>query len=568
MFTVGIDLGTTSSVVAFIQHGEPRAIPIDSGKKTTPSVVNYGESSPIIGREAICKVDAANTVFSIKRSMGTNKTFFGKTPEEISADILSFLKSSAEIQLRERIENAVITVPAHFSEAQRIATKRAASIAGIKVLRLISEPAAAAIAFGLDKKANGVYAVYDVGGGTFDFSILRLSDGVFQVLATGGDSFLGGDDVDDAILEYNFARYGLDYSSITDSERMFGKLIVKSIKECLGSGEVSRKNFVFKNEKYEFSVTKDEIAEICSKYVSRTFEIVEQAFKDADVKNEDLDGVVLVGGMTKMQYVKDSVQNYFKTTIYDNLNPDEVVALGAAIQAKSIESNSKAVLLIDVAPLSIGVETLGGGVDKIIHRNTPIPVIQKREYTTYQDNQRGIKFQILQGERPLAKDCRSVAQFELSGIPKMPAGVPRVIVEFYIDVNGLLNVKAYEKTTGVMQSITVEPSAGLTDEKMVEILENAMKNHEEDEKNASYLFIKIESERQIIFWKSILNDIPEKERKIAAEEIELLKKALEDENYHGVMKHKKNVENIVGEFLDEIVSEHFSRKGVNVAARK
>lgn len=564
MFTVGIDLGTTASVVSFIQHGEARAIPIDSGKKTTPSVVNYSEGYPVVGREAIFKVDSDNTVFSVKRLMGTNDKVLGKSPIEISADILSFLKTNAESQLRSKIGGAVITVPAHFSESQRIATKRAASIAGIKVLRLISEPAAAAIAFGLDRQTNGIYAVYDLGGGTFDFSILRLFNGIFQVLATGGDNHLGGDDIDFAILEYNCLHHGIDISNMKDSEKMLGKLIAKSLKEHLGFEDEARKNFVYKNNKYEFRITKNEISSIISKYINHTFEIATQVFKDANISCGDIDGVILVGGMTKLQYLKEAVKSHFKSIIYDDINPEEVVSLGAAIQAESIVSKSGNMLLIDVAPLTLGVETLGGGVDKIIHRNTPIPVVQKREYTTYRDNQTGIFFHIVQGERAFANDCRSIARFELSGIPLMPAGVPRIIVEFSIDVNGLLSVKAYEKTTGISQSIIVEPSLGLTDDAMIELLENAIENKEEDDLRASYLFVKVDSERQIIFWESIINDIPKKERALIKNEIKFLKEALTDENYNDIIKYKKKIENMVGEFLDEIISDRFSKKNMSV----
>lgn len=563
MFTVGIDLGTTASVVSFIRNGKPCAIPIDSGKKTTPSVVNYSEDTPIVGREAVFKVDSAHTVFSVKRHMGTDFRIFGKSPEEISADILSFLKVNAESRLREKIDGAVITVPAHFSELQRIATKRAASIAGIKVLRLISEPAAAAIAFGLDRKSDGLYAVYDLGGGTFDLSILRLQNGVFQVLATGGDNYLGGDDIDAAILEYNCKQHGIDMSQMFSSEKMLGRLITRALKEALGTQTEARKNFVYRNKKYEFRITKDEIAKIASKFIDRTFAIADQVFKDAGVSPEKVDGIVLVGGMTRLQYLKDSVKKHFSVKIYDDISPEEVVSLGAAIQAESITSQSGNMLLIDVAPLTLGVETFGGGVDKIIHRNTPIPVMQRREYTTYQDNQTGISFHIVQGERAFAADCRSIAKFELQGIPRMPAGFPRVIVEFSIDVNGLLSVKASEKTTGISQSIIVEPSVGLTDAKMRELLENALKNKEEDDLKASYLFVKIDSERKLRFWNKIIDEIPKKKQKSLRAEMKLLKESLADEDYYKAFEHKKKLENMFGEFIDDIIRERFSKTNIN-----
>jgi molecular chaperone HscA len=564
MFTVGIDLGTTASVVAFVQSGRPRAIVADSGKKTVPSVVNYGENFPIVGREAIFKVDLDNTVFSVKRFMGDNKKFCGRSAEEVSADILSFMKKSAEEQLRFPVDAAVISVPAHFSESQRIATKRAASIAGIKVLRLISEPAAAAIAFGLNRSASGIYAVYDFGGGTFDFSILRQSNGIFQVLATGGDNYLGGDDVDIAVVKYNFERLGLDFSEPTPGERMLGKLIAKSMKESLGNGDIVRKNFVYRNEKYDFCISEEKMREIINEYMNRTFAIVDQVFRDAGIGYAQTDGVVLVGGMTKMPMIKEAIRNRFNINIFDEINPEEAVALGAAIHADSIASRSSGMLLIDVVPLTLGVETLGGGVDKIIHRNTPIPVAQTREYTTYENNQTGIKFHIVQGERTLAKDCRSIANFELSGIPLMPSGIPRVIVQFSVDVNGLLSVNAYEKSSGISQSVTVEPSSGLSDDEMISILENAAKNKAKDDVDASYIAVKVECERLIKFWRTIIDDIPEKEREIMSELIDSLKQSLEMEKYQDALKYKKNIEEIVGKFLDSVISDKLSKRSINI----
>ncbi len=568
MFTVGIDLGTTASVIAFVQQGKPRSILVDSGKKTTPSVVNYGENNPIVGREAIFKVDSGNTVFSVKRFMGSNEKFCTRTPEEISADILTFLKKSAEYQLRNTIDAAVITVPAHFSEIQRIATKRAASIAGIKVLQLINEPTAAAFAFGLDKQIDGIYAVYDLGGGTFDFSILRLKNGVFQVLATGGDNYLGGDDLDNAIAAYNFKRYGLDISEMTDSEKMLGKLIAKSMKEKLETNKEVYKNYIYKNKSYEFYLSKDVMEQISVAYLNKTFEIADQVLTDSRIDRAYLDGIVLVGGMTKMQLIKEAVKKHFNVNIFTDLNPEEVVAFGAAIQAEAIAKKESAMLLIDVTPLTLGIETIGGGVDKIIHRNTPIPIMQKREYTTYQNNQTGIKFHIVQGERSLAKDCKSIAEFELTGIPKMPSGTPRITVEFSIDMNGLLSIKAYEKNTGITQLITVEPSSGLTEEEMTVILENAATNKEQDSIEASYITIKVESERQIKFWRSILEDIPRNERKYIKKEITKLENSLAAKSYQDVLEHKKNIENLMGKFLDEIISSRLSKKPMNISQFK
>ena len=556
MFTVGIDLGTTASVISYLKDGMPEAIQIDGGV-TVPSVVNYSEDRPIVGSEAIYRADSANTIFSVKRCMGSNEKIFGYSPAEISADILSYIKMSAEMKLGKKIDAAVITVPAHFSDAQRTATKQAASIAGIKILRLINEPTAAAIAFGLDKRKNGIFAIYDLGGGTFDFSVLRLSDGIFQVLATGGDNNLGGDDADEKILEDNFRRNGISDSTL--NEKMLGKRVAKFLKENLGDQELVRKDFAVRDKIYKFELTRENAKKYLKEIFARTFLISSQVLEDAEISSEDLDGIVLVGGMTKLDFIKNFVAENFKTKIFDDISPEKAVSFGAAIQANSIVEKD-GMLLIDVVPLTLGIETFGGGVDKVIHRNTPIPIIERREYTTYQDNQTGMKFRVLQGERPLADECRTLADFELKGIPALPAGFARVIVEFSIDVNGLLDVKAYEKSTGVSQEVIVESSAGLSDEDMMEILEKAFKEKESDQIKANNIAIKIETERSIRFWKSIIKEIPEDFQKIASEKILKLESVLLEEKFQEAMPIKNELENVFGRFLDEIINNHLSGK--------
>ena len=556
MFTVGIDLGTTASVISYLKDGTPEAIQID-GVVTIPSVVNYSEDRPIVGSEAIYKADSANTVFSVKRRMGSNEKFFGRSPAEISADILSYIKLSAEVKLRRKIDAAVITVPAHFSDAQRTATKQAASIAGIKVLRLINEPTAAAIAFGLDKRKKGIFAVYDLGGGTFDFSVLRLSDGIFQVLATGGDNNLGGDDADEKILEDNFRKN--DISDATLNEKMLGKRVAKFLKENLGDQESVKKDFAIRDKIYKFELTREDARKYLKEIFARTFLISSQVLEDAEISPEDLDGIVLVGGMTKLDFIKSFVAKNFKTKIFDDISPEKAVSFGAAIQANSIVEKD-GMLLIDVVPLTLGIETFGGGVDKVIHRNTPIPITERREYTTYQDNQTGMKFRVLQGERPLADECRTLANFELKGIPSLPAGLARVIVEFSIDVNGLLGVKAYEKSTGIGQEVIVESSAGLSDKDMMEILEKAFSEKESDQIKANNIAIKIETERSIRFWKSIIKEIPENFQKIASEKISKLEEVLSEERFQEAMPIKNELENVFGRFLDDIINNHLSGK--------
>lgn len=558
MFTVGIDLGTTASVISYMKDSVLEAIQID-GSVTVPSVVNYSADRPIVGMEAIYRADDANTIFSVKRKMGSNEKIFSHSPAEISADILSYIKLSAEMKLGKKIDAAVITVPAHFSDTQRTATKQAASIAGIKVLRLINEPTAAAIAFGLDKNKEGIFAVYDLGGGTFDFSVLRLSDGIFQVLATGGDNNLGGDDVDEKILEDNFEK-----NSITDptsNEKMSGKRIAKFLKENLQDKDSIEEDFEICNKVYKFELNKEDLEKYLKEIFRKTFLIFSQVLEDAEISSDDLDGVILVGGMTKLDFIKKLVARNFETKIFDDISPEKAVSFGATILANSIIDKNN-VLLIDVVPLTLGMETFGGGVDKIIHRNTPIPITERREYTTYQDNQTGMKFRVLQGERPLANECRTLANFELKGIPAMPAGRARVVVEFSIDVNGLLDVKAYEKTTGISQEIVIESSAGLSNEDMMEILEKAFKEKESDQIKANNIAIKIEVERSIKFWRSIIKEVPKEIQKIASEKISTLEENLFTEKFSEVIPLKNELENLFGKFLDEIINNHLSGKKI------
>lgn len=568
MLTVGIDLGTTATVIAIMKNGIPQTIPIDSGRKTTPSVVNYSKiennNEVFIGRKALSKMDYAHTVFSIKRNMGSNDKFFEKSPEEISAEILSYVKQIAEQKLEESIESAVITVPAHFSDIQRTATKRAVSLAGIKVLRLINEPTSAAIAFGLAEKANGVYAVYDFGGGTFDFSILRLVDGIFQVLATGGDNYLGGDDIDNAILEYNVSQY--DIVKITESEKLRAKLLAKTMKEQCNLEELAEKECVIGGKTYLFKLSSELLWNLSEKYIKKTFKIADQVFSDAKLSHSQIDGVLMVGGMTKMQVVKEAAKDHFKTRIFDNIDPEEVVAFGAAIQADSIVNKNRNTLLIDVVPLTLGIETFGGGVDKIIHRNTPIPTVQTREYTTYSDNQTGIKFHVVQGERALAKDCRSIAKFELKGIPPAVRGTPKVEVRFSVDVNGLLSVSAREKNTGIEQNIVVEPSAGLTEDEMISMLENALKNVTQDKERSAYISAKMAAERQISFWESIINEIPEPEQKRVENGIMQLKEYISNDRSESkdILNTINYIDDIVGHFLDEIISKRLSKNPIKI----
>lgn len=549
MLTVGIDLGTTASVVAVSRGGHAAAVKLDNAYTAVPSAVNYSEGDPIVGRAAfLC--DAAGTVLTIKRHMGTDTRLFGRTPAEISADILRFLKKSAERKLGEKIDAAVITVPAHFSELQRTATKQAASLAGIKVLRLINEPTAAAIAFGIHQ--NGVFAVYDLGGGTFDFSVLRVVDGIFQVLATGGDNYLGGNDIDEIILQENLKKHRIE--EITETEKNSALLAAKFLKEQIRGKDNVEAYFIWRGENYVFSLNQELLKNAAETILQKTLKIVTQVLSDAKINQ--LDGVVLVGGMTKLSLVKDFVRHNFSTKVYDNINPDEAVAVGAALEAESATGGNSNILLIDVVPLTLGIETFGGGADKIIHRNTPIPISEKRQYTTYQNNQTGMKFHVVQGESSLAAECRSLANFELRGIPAMPAGAAHVSVNFSVDVNGLLTVSAIEQSTGTAQTVVVEPSAGLSDAEMIAILEKSFANRESDDEKARNIELVVDTNRAIAFWKSIVDEIPEAESEDVKNFIAQLEQLITEKKYSEVQQLSEKIEEIVGLFIDDIVNNH------------
>ena len=562
MFTVGIDLGTTASVVATVRNGKTDVISIDYSKNTLPSVVNYSENPPLVGRAALQTSDLSKTVFSIKRFMGTDEEFFGKSAAEISGDILFHLKKIAEQAAGEKIDAAVITVPAHFSNQQRMETKHAASLAGIKILQLINEPTAAAIAFGLDERKEGIFGVYDFGGGTFDFSVLRLVDGVFQVLATGGNNYLGGDDIDIAICNHNLEQLGIKKDDLNHSEKILCQYIAKSLKESLGTQTRISEKFMLREREITFSLSSEELQKFSQPFIRKTLAIADQVFKDSKIPAKKIDEIVLVGGMTKLSLVKNSVREHFDCNVLDSINPDEAVARGAALQAHNIVTKNHNMLLIDVVPLTLGIETYGGGVDRIIHRNTPIPIIEKREYTTQVDNQTGMKFRIVQGENPAAKNCLQVATFELKGIPPMPAGRAKVIVDFSVDANGLLTVEASEKSTGQHQSITVEASGGISEKELLEILENALKNRKEYLIEEALIGQKVEAERQLKFWESMIDELPAEEQKSARDGIESLKKFLKENNYDEIVATKKAIEKIFEPFLDEIITRKMQGKRI------
>lgn len=454
---IGIDLGTTHSVVAASQNHEAKTLTNSKGETLIPSVVAYSDRRILVGKEAL---DHPKAIKSIKRRMGQSSLAQSPSPIEVSAEILKALKAQAEESLGTTIKRAVITVPAYFDEGARQETKQAAELAGIQVLRLINEPTAAALAYGLDQGVEGTYAVYDLGGGTFDISIIRFTKGVFQVLSTAGDTQLGGDDIDAAILDH-----------IRKTSPQTQDAIGRALKEALSTQESVTIETI--------TLTRDQLQILAHPFLQRTLTICGGALKDAALTPKDLQGVILVGGATKMPFVRESVETYFGQKPLTNLNPDEVVALGAALQAEALTIGSET-LLLDITPLSLGIETMGGIVEKIIHRNTPIPVAISQIFTTYQDGQTAMKIHVVQGEREFVKDCRSLADFTLSGIPPMLASIARIQITFRLDVDGLLTVSAQELTTGVEQKVDINATYGLSHGDLLTMLKDSYAHGQED----------------------------------------------------------------------------------------
>ena len=571
---IGIDLGTTNSCAAVLEAGAPQIIPNPEGGRTTPSVVSFKKGERIVGEAAKRQaLTNPNTVSSIKRLMGTAKKveLEGKkyTPEEISAMILSYIKDYSEAYLGEKVEKAVITVPAYFNDAQRQATKNAGKIAGLEVERIINEPTAAALSYGLEKNEGQTILVYDLGGGTFDVSILELGDGVFEVKSTNGNNHLGGDDFDERIIDYLVKEFKKENKvDLRDDNMAMQRLkeVAEKAKKDL-SGMVSTQvsaPFIAKNDDGEplhldMELTRAKFEDLIADLVESTVEPVKKALKDAKITKKDIDKVILVGGSTRVPLVYETITKELGQEPSREVNPDEAVAMGAAIQGGVLTGDVSDIVLLDVTPLSLGLETLGGVMTTLIPRNTTIPTSKTEVFSTAADNQPAVDVHVLQGERPMAADNKTLGNFQLGNIPPAPRGIPQIEVKFDIDANGIVNVTAKDLGTNKEQSITITSSTNLSDEEIDKMVKEAEANREADEKKKEEAEVKNEAEQLVFQTEKSIKDlgdkIDSKDKEKAEEQIKELKSALESNNIDDIKAKKDALQETAMAFATKVYEE-------------
>jgi molecular chaperone HscA len=590
---VGIDLGTTNSIVAISDEGVKQTIRDEEERALMPSVVAYkADGSVLVGVDAVSLIgiEGVEVITSIKRLMGRGiadvKPIAGTlpfaidesktegmvslklahknvTPVEVSSEILKALKDRAEYALKKDVKKAVITVPAYFDDAARQATKDAARIAGLEVLRLVNEPTAAALAYGLDNAAEGIYAIYDLGGGTFDISILKMEKGVFKVLATAGDTSLGGDDFDHAIAEH-IIKENLTEADVAPLQRA-----TRQIKEALSTSDSTTQKVTLSDETKEVTLSRTEFEALIKEHVEKTIAIARRALEDADITPEEVKGVVMVGGSTRVPLVQAKVEAFFGKAPLNNLDPDRVVALGAAAQAEALTRGSDT-LLLDVTPLSVGLETMGNLVEKVIHRNTPIPVSESQEFTTYQDGQTAMKIHVLQGEREMVDQCRSLAEFALTGIPPMNAGAARIEVTFNIDADGMLTVSAREETTGKEQKIEVKPTYGLEEDEIEQMLRDSITHAREDITQRLLVEARVEADVALKAVKSALATdgdlLDNNARKTIDEKIAILTEVMQTEDRDAIDYEVQQLDHVCSDFVSKRVNRTIGHalKGKNI----
>lgn len=593
--TVGIDLGTTHSLVAISNGGYHEIIGARDGQGLMPSVVAYDASEVLVGEKARGAGDAFT---SIKRLMGRAYADVSEQEKqqyaimssendavialragektvsavEISAQILGELKKRAERELENEVGYAVITVPAYFDDAARQATKDAAKLAGMEVLRLVNEPTAAALAYGLDHEAEGMYAVYDLGGGTFDVSILKMEGGVFQVLATGGDIALGGDDFDELLLRYALDESGLSIEDESDYALL--KAAARQAKEQLTEEDTAEISCHLRGGELSVNVSRETFNTLSKPLIDKTLYIFSHVIEDAATELSELKQIIVVGGSTRMQIVREALEAFAGKAPFSALDPDQVVAIGAAVQAESLSKGTGA-LLLDVNPLSLGIETYGGLVETIIHRNTPIPTVASQTFTTYQDGQTGMSIHVVQGEREMVDVCRSLARFELKDIPPMVAGAAHIEISFMLDADGLLTVSAREETTGVEQSVEVKPSYGFSDEQMEKMLLDSMENAQQDITRRLLAESKIEAQLTVDAVQKALNEdgnlLDKDYYNAITAQITMLKASMDDDNRDAIDAHNQALDKITAKFaeirVNKALGESFAGRDVNEVSR-